>query len=272
MRRNSSKTSAVLHFRMRASFGLLLIGFAGAGATRLPAQTVREQVKVDVVTVRMTARDASGHNVTDLKPSELTLLVDWQPTTIDTFSLVSTGMERRSGNGSTRTPDGADTLPGSTPVQPGRTAIFLDEGETKPSDRSRVYGEISKYLEDPGPNDELLIARFDGWDAKVVSPWSADRASARATLKQLAEKPGRQKIVSISSAQSDAIRLGPPDSLYAGPVASEIGKTMELDTFRARLQKALLEVPGLSAGPVDETAPLVTSGTLLVGPAELAAA
>ena len=200
MRRNSSKTSAVLHFRMRASFWLVLIGFAGTAAT--PAQTVREQVKVDVVTVRMTARDASGHNVTDLKPSEVALLVDGQPTTIDTFSLVSTGLERRSGSGSTRTPDGAGTSPGSTPAQPGRTAFFLDEGETKPSDRSRVYGEISKYLEDPGTNDELLIARFDGWDVKVVTPWTTDHTSARATLKQLAEKPGRQKIVSISMAES----------------------------------------------------------------------
>ena len=270
MRRHSSKTSAVLRFRMKAAFGLLLFGFAGTAATL--AQTVREQVKVDVVTVRVTARDASGHNVTDLKPSELALLIDGQPTTIETFSLVSTGLERRNGSGSAGTPDGDSTV--LTSVQPGRTAIFLDEGETKPSDRSRAYGEISKYIENPGTNEEFLVARFDGLETNVVTPWTSDGASVRAALKQLAEKPGRQKIVSISAAEA-AVQGGSglSDSLYAGPVASQTGSTMELNTFRTRLQKALLEV--LSAfppGPSTKRLVFVTSGTLLVSPAELAAA
>ena len=62
----------------------LTVGVLG-GVEPARAQTVREKVAVEVITIRLTARDASGKRVEDLTPSDLILTVDGKPVAIETF-------------------------------------------------------------------------------------------------------------------------------------------------------------------------------------------
>jgi hypothetical protein len=59
---------------------------AAASSSLVLAQTVRENVSVEVITVRLTARDSAGRRVDNLTLGDLALTVDGKPVAIETFS------------------------------------------------------------------------------------------------------------------------------------------------------------------------------------------
>ncbi|HKD19668.1 MAG TPA: hypothetical protein VKG23_17575 [Thermoanaerobaculia bacterium] len=250
--------------------GSALLALAGStllGPSPLTAQNVRESVRVDVVTVRLSVRDSSGKPILDLKPSDLELAIDGRAQAIDALTLVGPPSDPAT-SGLSNTGPGA----GSGDAV-ARTAIFLDEGETKVSDRAKVYGEIGRYLEGSDSGDQLMIARFDGAQMDVVTRWTTDRGAVSATLSQLATQASPLKILSTSDAER-GIRSGSimPGGSSAGALSS-LSMNMELNTYRSRLETALLEV--LAAFPMEPSTKrviLVSSGTALTRPADLAAA
>jgi hypothetical protein len=165
------------------STGCLILALAGADLAR--AQTVREQVAVEVITVRLTARDFFGRRLEDLKASDLALTVDGKAVAIETFS----GPEPPPATRATAAApgaagrDAATDVPTSSPAvledPPLRTMIVVDEVETHLFDRKDVCAELARYLRAPAAaNREFRVASFDG----RLRMETAGHATSRASL------------------------------------------------------------------------------------------
>ena len=219
------------------------------GTSHLLAQVVREKVAVEVLSIRLTARDGSGKAVDDLSLADLSLSVDGRPVAIDTLGRPSAGAQPSS-------EDPLRTSPRSSANDRLiRTLIFADEGDTEPSDLRVVYDELTRYLRAAvGGRREVLIARFDGGRLAITCPWtnSADRAAAALDL--LRQHPTVNPLPSASQ------------------LSGSFTPTIWIETYREQLHQALLEA--LAVFP-DENAErqllVVSGGTALMRPNDLVA-
>ncbi len=137
-------------------------------ATSLPAfaQTVRENVAVEVITVRLTARDSAGRRVENLTLADLSLTVDGKPVAIETLSqpdAAAPAAARQDGNASSPAAPSASAAAHPAPQRPIQTLIFIDTGGTHVFDRRDVCDELERYVRASGSgNEQFLVGRFDG--------------------------------------------------------------------------------------------------------------
>jgi VWFA-related protein len=233
----------------------VLVGFLASslGAPRLVAQVVREKVAVEVLTVRLAARDRSGKPVEDLAMTDLALSVDGRPVAIETFGR-SAALPESSGPASG---DLGLPLIASTSLAPlARTLIFADEGETLSFDRREVYDQLDRFLraEVSGRRREVLIARFAGGRLEVACPWTENTDRAVSVLQALRRSP--------------AANLMPTASELSGSGTPVIW----IQSYRERLHQALLEAQAsFPEGPAERQLLLISGGTVLMRPTDLIA-
>ena len=183
-----------------------------------------------VITIRLTARDALGHRVDDLKPSDFPLTVDGKPVR-DRYAVADRSIwsrsrpsacpgRCRSGSRPPRRPrrprgGAADTNASSSSTRP----------QTNPFDRKDVLRRARRFIRTAaGPGNEFLVARFDGTLYKVTD-WTSDVDVATRALQVIAE---RGQIDAQSLAQprlgantgSDWFLLGRVDSALLRPRCS----------------------------------------------------
>lgn len=242
---------------MRASRGLsFLLGIWVFGLAAALGQTVRERARVDVVTVRFSARDGSGRNVTDLRPKDLALAVDGQATPIDTLDLVSGVVVTAESPVPRGGPARAVAPTPRVQPLPSQTAFFLDESETRIPDRTKVYQEISTFLGKKISEDELMVAQYTGGELRIVCPWTRDTGAARESLATLAANPGFERV-----SGSDGMSHFEREAI------------LRITSVRSGLQRALLEtIAAFPRGQGTRRIVFVTSGAVLGRPAELAEA
>ncbi len=222
--------------RLRVSAALALVGLA-AGA---PAQTVRERVDIQVLSLRVAATTRDGRPVTNLEKEDLLLTVDDRPVAIDTLSL----------SGTTVPADPAVPREIQAPG-PVRTLVFADEGETHFADRAVVYRDLERFLrESASAQREVMIARFDGGGLEVPLPWTSDVNRAVETLRRLREKPAANLLPTAEDVGASSVRW--------------------IELYREHLHAALLEA--LASFPDTRGAKqllVVSGGTALLRPADL---
>lgn len=237
---------------------VLTLGVVGSSSWAV-AQTVREKVAVEVVTIRLTARDHSGKRVEDLTPADLLLTVDGKPVTIETFARPVRGA----------TPVASEEDAASAP-QPGlksasqgrlvRTMIFLDEGETHPFDRRDVCDELDRFIRSPGSGQrEFLVARFRGGRMSVESPWTKDPDLAAAAVHRLRQSPALNPVPSASSVVGNTGTTG---------FTSVTWIQLHGDRLHAALLEALAAFPDT---PAERQLLVVSGGAALMRPQDLAA-
>ncbi len=139
---------------------------AAALPSFLSAQTVRESVAVEVITVRLTARDSAGRRVENLTIADLTLTVDGKPVAIETLShpdAAAPAAARQDGNASSPAAPSAPAAAHPALQRPIQTLIFIDTGGTHVFDRRDVCDELERYVRASGSgNEQFLVGRFDG--------------------------------------------------------------------------------------------------------------
>jgi len=239
-----------------------LIGFVSltCGAS---AQTVREKVSVDLISVRVTARDALGHRVDNLKASDFQLKVDGKIIPIDTLSGPLNLVDEP---GSRRPTETAPSVPVAVPPAPRRPAgeslvrtfIFVDETQTNPFDRKDVCVGLAKYVRTAaGLGNEFLVARFDGRLYKVTD-WTSDGEAVAQALRSVAERGQIEHVPGPSSLGGNT-----------GPTAffSEAWIPLYSDLVQRAILEALTTLPQTGGRG---RLMLVTSGTTVVSPDELA--
>ena len=221
------------------------------------AQTVREKVAVEVITIRLTARDASGKRVEDLAPSDLTLTVDGKPVAIETFVRPTRVVAAPRSVDAPAAPE-----PGLTPFAQGRlvqTAILLDDGGTHPFDRRDVCDELERFIRADVGRQEFLVARLVGPRVLVEAPCTSDPGLAAAALHRVRDKPVLSAVPSAGSLAGST-----------GPVRPSSATWIQLHTDR--LHGALLET--LSAfpdGQAERQLLVVSGGVALMRPQDLGA-
>jgi VWFA-related protein len=217
----------------------------GLAAAALRAQVVREKVSVEVVTIRLTARDASGASVDDLSAVDLALLVDGQPVAIDTLTRPSPAavVDDR---------EGPPTIGAPKRI---RTLIFFDEGATSIIDRRVVFDELERLLEAERSRSrrDVMVGRFGGSGLEIACPWTSQADQAIAALRQLRGTPSFNRMPGPSGLGAS----GTPVVWY--------------QTYGEHLHHALLEA--LAAFPddsADRQLVVVSGGTTLMRPSDLA--
>ena len=212
------------------------------------AQTVRERISVDVVTVWAAARDASGRPVRDLAAADLSLFVDGKPVAIDTLANSPERAAPASRPGaSVSDASRVDLAPAPSPrPRPLAMVIVADESQTKSFDRRDVYDEVSRFLRAQHPGEgRFLVTRFNGNRLRIECPWTSDTAAALAAISRLRDHPG------IERSPSELI---------------------ELQMMRKRLHAALLEALALFPDTPDRREVLfISGGTTLEHPADIGA-
>jgi VWFA-related protein len=235
---------------IRPFTGVLALSLAGI-ASSSPAQIVREKVAVEVITVRLTARDAVGRRVEDLSLKDLRLTVDGKPIAIETLTGPVGAILAGTGTPESAIPSAdADA---AEPERPLRTLIFVDEGATHPFDQKDAREELDRYLRQPSTRpQQFMVARFDG-RLKLESPWTGDAAVAAAAVR---------RITGVIN------RISPP----SGSGGGGLGSTAFLLHYTENLQEALLE--SLAAFPTESAERrllIVSAGVAVMRPADLAA-
>ncbi len=216
------------------------------------AQTVREQVSVDVVTLTVEAHDGSGRAVRDLRQSDLMLKVDGRAVPIDSFAAESGIVV--AGSASSRPAVAPTDVPAASvapaPARPREIAIFADEVETKSFDRADAYDQLTRFLDAPAPEPRrYLVVRFSGAVLRVECPWTSDPALAKAAIARMRAHPRIE-------------RIGSPAEFQGGP-----GSLFEFQSVRRHLYAALLEtIAAFSDGPAMRQILLVSGGTSLESP------
>lgn len=229
-----------------------------------PAQTVRERVSVEVITVTVAARDAAGRPVRDLSAPDLALSVDGKPVAIDTFlAEPRAGAAASDAAAPTALPASAESValalaPAPSPhARPLEIAIIADESTTKSFDRRDVYDELSKFLSAPASGTRrLLVARFTVNGLVIECPWTSDTMAARAAIARLRSHPAGERIPTSAE-------LGSGDGLPTYLVEIEYMRKQ----FFAALLQAFAAFPETSAR---RELVLVSGGTLLARPEDLA--
>ncbi|HEY1435540.1 MAG TPA: hypothetical protein VGG65_09210 [Thermoanaerobaculia bacterium] len=246
----------------RPTLFLAAVGFVALTSGTF-AQTVREKVSVDLISVRVTARDALGHRVDNLKASDFRLTVDGKPVAIDTLSgpvnLVVEGPEVGKAAPSSAQAAAPSTAPRPPTGEPlTRTFIFVDETQTNPFDRKDVCAELAKYVRTAaGPDNEFLVARFDGKLYKLTD-WTSDGEVAARALRVIGESGQIEHVPGPAALRENT-----------GPTAFFSDQWIPL--YSDVVQRALLE----SLTTLPQTGGrgrlmLVTNGTTVISPDELA--
>jgi VWFA-related protein len=251
---------------MRSRLSVLLVLAATLGSLALPAaaQTVREKVSVDLISVRVTARDALGHRVDNLKASDFQLTVDGKIVPIDGLSgplnLVADTPEP--GKAAEAPPSSQAAVPPPPRRSAGeplvRTFIFVDETQTNTFDRKDVCAGLAKYVRASArPGNEFLVARFDG-RLYQLTDWTSDGEVVARALEAIAE---RGQIEHIPGPSTLGANTGPTAFFSDGwiPLYSDL------------VQRAILEsLTTLPQSGGRGRLMLVTNGTTVVSPDELA--
>jgi VWFA-related protein len=246
---------------MRPRSSVLLVVGLGLGGVVLPsaAQTVHEKVSVEVITVRLTARDASGKRVEDLEAPDLVLTVDGKPVSIETFS----GPENLSGSKIAEVtgpaagrPDGA--APRSLDDAPLRTMIFVDVAGTHPFERKDVCAELNRFVRASGPaNREFLVAQFDGKRVGMETGWTRDPEAAAAALQRIGSGSALNVIESPGTVAAST-----------GPLAFSSGTWLQITA--ERFHEAMLEaLAAFPHAPGQGRLLVVSGGTSLMRPQDL---
>ena len=243
------------------SISCLTLALASARAAS--GQTVRENVSVEVITVRLTARDAAGKRIEDLKADDLVLKVDGRVVPIETFSALPAPdlVDGDDASVSMGAPGGILPVARPTDAPPLRIMVFVDEVESHPFDRKDVCAELARYLSSPGPADrEFRVARYDG--ALSMDPaWTQDAEAVAATLLQI-------------GAGGKVARMPGPGSLASevGPSAGGSFFSLEwLYLHRANVAEALLEaLAAFPQSPGKGRLLIVGGGSSLMRPGDLA--
>jgi VWFA-related protein len=221
------------------------LAFSGLAAPELRAQAVREKVAVEVIDLRLTARDRTGQMVGDLTPADLSLTVDGRSVAIDTLTGPSTPAA---------SDDSAD--PGSSASRRIRTFLFVDEGATVFIDRRVVCEELERLLSTEGPRSrrEVMVGRFDGSGLEIACPWTSQPDQAISALRQVRGAPSFNRMPSASESSGS----GTPAIWF--------------QSYGERLHQGLLEA--LAAFPddaADRQLVIVSGGTALMRPMDLIA-
>ena len=242
---------------------LLGLALAFGATTSVTAQTVREKVSVELISVRVTARDALGHRVDNLKASDFRLTVDGKPVPIDTLSgplnLVD---EPATGKGTVTQPSAPAAQPPALRRPAGeplvRTVIFVDETQTNPFDRKDVCEGLARYVRTAaGPGNEFLVTRFDGRLYQVTS-WTSDGEVVARALRAVGERGQIEHVPGPSTLGSST-----------GPTAFFSDAWIPL--YSDLVQRAILEtLTTLPQTGGRGRLMLVTNGTTVVSPDELA--
>lgn len=250
--------NAEVFVAFRSLLRLVLTLGVFAGPSLAFAQTVREKVAVEVITIRLTARDASGKRVEDLAPSDLTMTVDGKPVAIETFARPTRAASAPvSGDDAPAAPE-----PGLAPPAQGRpvqTVILLDDGGTHPFDRKDVCDELERFIRADVGRQEFLVARLVGPRVLVEAPWTSDPGVAAAAVHRVRDKPVLNAVPAASTLAGST-----------GPVGPSSATWIQLHTDR--LHGALLEA--LSAfpdGQAERQLLVVSGGVALMRPQDLAA-
>lgn len=249
---------------MRSRSSVLLVA-ATLGTVAVPstAQTVREKVSVDLISVRVTARDALGHRVDNLKASDFQLTVDGKIVPIDGLSGPLNLVVDGPGAGkATEAPPREAAAPTPRSRASGeslvRTFIFVDETQTQPFDRKDVCEGLAKYVQaTAGPDNQFLVARFDGKLYKLTD-WSSDGAVVAQALRTVA---GRGQIEHVPGPSSLGANTGPTAPF------SDAWIPLYSDLVQRALLEALTTLPQTGGRG---RLMLVTNGTTVVSPDELA--
>jgi VWFA-related protein len=227
------------------------------------AQTVREKVSVDLISVRVTARDALGHRVDNLKTSDFQLTVDGKVVPIDALSGPLNLVDEPGVAKPTETP--APAPPAAPPASRRaageplvRTFIFVDETQSNPFDRKDVCEGLARYVRTAaGPGNEFLVARFDG-RLHQVTGWTSDGEVVARALQAVAD---RGQIEHVPG----------PSTLGANTGTDSFFSAEWIPLYSDLVQRAILE----SLTTLPQTGGrgrlmLVTNGTTVVSPDELA--
>jgi VWFA-related protein len=233
-----------------------------SGGSVLLAQTVREKVAVEVVTVRLTARTTfGGRRVEDLKASDLALKVDGQPVAIETFSAVASRSEDETTAGAGE-PSAAAPATGDTEEPPLRTMIFVDEVETHPFDRKDVCAELVRYLRSFGRSDrEFSVFRYDGILA-METPWTRDVETVVRVLSEIGAGGKAPMVAAQGMLSTETGSRGLPNVF-----AADLWVSMHRERFSVALMEALAAFPQ-TAGR--KRLLVVNGGTSMMRPGDLA--
>jgi len=243
---------------------LLTLAFAVAAAQPLLAQTVREKVSVELISVRVTARDSLGHPVDNLKASDLQLTVDGKLVPIDTLSgPLNLVVEGPGIGGPAEAPRaGAAAAPPPPSRATGeplvRTFIFVDETSSNPFDRKDVCTALAKYVGTAAaPGNEFLVARFDGRLYKLTD-WTANGEVAARALEAISERGQLEHVPG-------------PSTLGANTGPNAFFSDAWIPLYSDLVQRALMEsLTTLPQRGGRGRLMLVTNGTTVVSPDELA--
>jgi VWFA-related protein len=251
----------------RTAFLALVLPISAAAL--LPAQTVhdptvREKVSVDLISVRVTARDALGHPVDNLKASDLQLGVDGKIVPIDTLSgPLNLVVDEPDAGKATETPPSSRVDAASPPRRPSgetlvRTFIFVDETQTNPFDRKDVCVGLAKYARTAaGPGNEFLVARFDGKLYKLTD-WTSDGEVVARALHAISE---RGQLEHVPGPSTLGANTGP------GAFFSDAWIPLYSDLVQRAILESLTTLPQTGGRG---RLMLVTNGTTVVSPDELA--
>jgi VWFA-related protein len=239
----------------RASAAILLaLCASGLAAPSILAQAVREKVSVEVLTLKVAARDRSGRSVDDLTPADLTLTVDGKPVAIDTLSQAAAVAPRdEPADSETRPPSSASVA--SVSERRLRTLILFDEAGTNGYDKRVVYDELQRLLGgDGGGRRDVMVGRFTGSRLEVTCPWTAESDRAVAALRAMRESP----VSNTMPSASDLAASRPPVTW--------------IQVYREHFHQTLLEaLAAFPDEPADRQLLIVSGGTSILRPFDLGA-
>jgi VWFA-related protein len=240
--------------------GLPLALLALGVAFPAPAQTVRERVSVDAVSITVEAHDRSGRAVRDLSQSDVALTVDGNAVPIDSFSsegglVVAASAAPRPARAANET----NAVPPTSPPAPPRSreiAIFADESETNSFDRRDVYKELIRFLEAPASEPRrYLVTRFSGTELKIECAWTSDPAAAKAAIARLRDHPRIERIPGPAVAAQEHNRT------------TLLARGVEIPDLQRHLYAALLEtIAAFPDGPARREIFFISGGTVIESP------
>ncbi|HYX19545.1 MAG TPA: VWA domain-containing protein [Thermoanaerobaculia bacterium] len=245
----------------RSTAWLVLALAAAADPAR--AQTVREKARVEVITVRLTARNLLGKRVDDLSAADLVLMVDGKPLAIETFSgpdsAPSTVPAPESGLAAGPSEAGPPIHRPVSNELPLRTLIFVDELETQVIDRKDICAELARYLRAPGSaNREYRVVRYDG-TILMETGWTRDTETVASAIDRV-------------SRNAPIERLPGPGTLSSETVKNNSFSSLDwVLLHRSQIAEAVLEVlTAFPSGPGENRLLLVTGGTAMLRKGDLA--
>jgi VWFA-related protein len=168
-------------------------GSAGAQ----PLESFGESVSVDLVNVEVWVTDRRGNPITGLTKEDFELYEDGERVEVTHFS----AYEPTGGAAGAGTEGGVEAgAPIRVEVEEGRTrweattedsrlhlAVFVDNWNLAPEDRSRVFGALREFLDTRlEPNDRVMVAVHDR-ALQVVQDFTADTEALGRTLDRVAK-------------------------------------------------------------------------------------